>query len=181
MNKEQEKLVTDNINLIYYTIQKINGNIDELLDIGYISLCESALSYKKDIGIATFSTYATKCMLNCFNEYYRSNYYDKRKANSNTFSIYANMNNSNEEELSLVDILSDNVNFEEEVVHSIIIDNIIHLFSENKKYATYLTIVKMLLNGYKQCDIANALGKSKQNVNEMIKNIRKIIIERGII
>ena len=49
MNKEQEKLVTDNINLIYYTIQKINGNIDELLDIGYISLCESALSYKKDI------------------------------------------------------------------------------------------------------------------------------------
>lgn len=181
MNKEQEKLVTDNINLIYYTIQKINGNIDELLDIGYISLCESALSYKKDIGIATFSTYATKCMLNCFNEYYRSNLFDKRKANNNTFSIYADTTSSNEEELSLIDILSDDANLEEEIAYNIIVDNIINLFSENKKYATYLTIVKMLLNGYKQCDIANALGKSKQNVNEMIKNIRKIIIERGII
>lgn len=180
MNKEQEKLVVDNINLIYYTIQKVNGNIDELLDIGYISLCESALSYK-DTGVATFSTYATKCMLNCFNEYYRANYFDKRKANNNAFSIYADMTSSSEEELSLIDVLSDNTNLEEEVVHSIIIDNIINLFSENEKYETYLTIVKMLLKGYRQCDIANALGKSKQNVNEMIKNIRKIIIERGIV
>ena len=63
MTKEQEILVIENHNLIYYFIHKYNLSIEDYYDICAIGLCKAANTYDDKKGIK-FSTYAGVCIEN---------------------------------------------------------------------------------------------------------------------
>lgn len=57
MTPQQEKLVVDNYNLMYFYLHKFGYSIDEYIDVAMIGLCKAALTYDPDKG-AAFSTWA---------------------------------------------------------------------------------------------------------------------------
>lgn len=67
LNMEQQKLVEDNLNLVYFIVEKYfymnYGYIekDELVAEGFLCLCRCAKFYDKDKGVK-FSYYACKCI-----------------------------------------------------------------------------------------------------------------------
>lgn len=72
MSEEQQKLVTDNINLIFYYMHKHRLNLEDK-DVGYIALCKAAKGYNPELKIA-FSSYALRCIHNEFQiEHLRKN------------------------------------------------------------------------------------------------------------
>ena len=73
LNMEQQKLVEDNLNLVYFIVEKYfymnYGYIekDELVAEGFLCLCRCAKFYNKDKGVK-FSYYACKCIKNIWFE-----------------------------------------------------------------------------------------------------------------
>lgn len=69
MNKEQEKLINDNINFAYWLSHKwaktqSTLDVDELISISLFALTKAAISYKS--GKSQFNTYARFCIENEF-------------------------------------------------------------------------------------------------------------------
>ena len=64
MNKEQQKIVEDNMNLVPFMIGKLGlGNMyDDIIDIGWIGLCNGALTFNSNI--SKLSTYLCTCIKN---------------------------------------------------------------------------------------------------------------------
>ena len=61
LTPQQQKLVTDNHNLIFSFLHQHNFSTDEWYDLAAIGLCKAAMFFKKDLGLC-FSTYAYKVM-----------------------------------------------------------------------------------------------------------------------
>lgn len=72
MNDEQEKLVIDNMTLVHFIISKYYptfcGN-EDVIQSGMVGLCKAANTWKSSK--STFSTYASKCILNEIKRYFR--------------------------------------------------------------------------------------------------------------
>lgn len=66
LNKEQQKLVETNHNLIYSFAKSNNIDVEEFYDVLAIGLCKAALVYDENKGM--FSTLAYKCMSNSYNQ-----------------------------------------------------------------------------------------------------------------
>lgn len=61
MTKQQQQLVEDNINLVYYTIVRyypIHKGDEDIIQTGMIGLCRAAMDYNSEKG--AFSTYAIR-------------------------------------------------------------------------------------------------------------------------
>lgn len=72
MSKQQ--LVEDNMNLVYYLINKYYPTYlhdDDIIQEGMVGLCKAANSY--DSSKSKFSTYASCCILNQIRFYFREN------------------------------------------------------------------------------------------------------------
>ena len=68
LSNEQERLVLDNMKLVYNVVKKMGimqNSIDyeDIISIGTIGLIKSAITFNSLKGYA-FSTYATKCIKN---------------------------------------------------------------------------------------------------------------------
>ena len=67
LTEEQQKLVEENIRLVYFVIRKYypnllkGGEADDWVQIGSIGLCKAAMWFRPDVG-KTFSTYAAVCI-----------------------------------------------------------------------------------------------------------------------
>lgn len=61
LTREQQKLVEDNHNLIYFILRKMNLDDDEFYGIAAIGLCKAAMSYGTSNKVV-FSTYAHHAM-----------------------------------------------------------------------------------------------------------------------
>lgn len=74
MNDEQQKLVTDNMTLVHFLINRyyptFNGN-EDVVQTGMVGLCKAAKSW--DSSKSTFPTYASNCILNEIKNYFRKN------------------------------------------------------------------------------------------------------------
>ena len=74
MNDEQEKLVTDNMALVHFLINRyyptFNGN-EDVVQTGMVGLCKAAKTW--DSSKSTFPTYAGRCILNEIKNYFRVN------------------------------------------------------------------------------------------------------------
>ena len=72
MNKQ--KLIEDNINLVYYVVKKYYPNYlhdEDIIQEGMVGLCKAVNGYDSDK--SKFSTYATQCILNQIRYYFRQN------------------------------------------------------------------------------------------------------------
>jgi len=163
---EQQKLVEDNHNLIYFIINKYDLENDEYYDLLALSLCKAALTYKQEV--AKFSTYAITIMLKDIKRDKR--YWSRHKRNRN--------------EVSFIN-LDDTIYESDETYESIIPDfNANKGFSETeikillKEFAPKLTtfekdILIRLLKGETPNTIKDVYGCSRQYIYLIRKNIEK--------
>lgn len=179
MTKEQEKLVVDNIGLIYYVANKFNLDIDELIDIGYIGLCKGALSFdKNNKNKANFATYAIHCIHNEYVQFFHTNGSYKRKSDAEAISIYLKAHDDMEDVLIEDTLYSNECSVEDLVTTSITIEEILKAIRRKPRYRR---IVELLIEGYNQTEIAEILNMKKQSVSSMIGRIRNIITEKGVV
>ena len=118
MKTSRDNLVLENINLIYYVLKKYNlyNKLEEYYDIGMIGLVKAANNFDESKGY-TFSTYGISCIRSEVFGYIRRENNNKRKANYNTISLDTTINRkNNEKEITLLDVLSSDINIEEEII-----------------------------------------------------------------
>ena len=110
----EDKIVTDNINLIYHVLKKygLYRNLDEYYDVGLIGLVKGVKSYDNSKGYA-ISTYLVKCITTEVLAYQRKITMKKRGGGIKDISIYTPIN---DEENELLDVIPSNENIEENTI-----------------------------------------------------------------
>ena len=159
LTDEQRELAERNHNLIYKFAYKRNILIDEYYGILAIGLCKAAQIYDSDKGM--FSSVAFRCMENELCMYWRS--LQKKSCIPNEL-IYS--------------IDSDGKSFKEpfdsqpfiNLEYDIMIEELKDILNDNE-----MNIIKMLLDGKIQSEIAEKMGCKRQNVGYYIKEIKKKI------
>ena len=165
LTSEQQKLVSDNHNLIYKYIIKNNIDEEEYYDILCIGLCRAAKVFDESKG--RFSTIAFRCMENELNSYKRSQMKKSVIPEHLIISYDSTLQTYGEYDFSISeltndDCIDDDMGFESAFVE---FEN---KLSKNEKF-----IVSLLLNEVSQTNIAKMLGCKRQNVNYHMKKIRE--------
>lgn len=170
-----EKLVLDNINLIYLVLKrlKVYHKCDEYFDIGMIGLVKGAKSFNKDLGYSP-TTYLYKCI-------YNEIVMEFRKKEISTISL----NNPIDELHTFEDILSDEKTAESDYFlgyDNIIIDEAIKQLTKKEQI-----IIKSTFGFYKkqlsQTELAKLFGITQPQVSRIRKAALKklkIILERNM-
>ena len=167
---EQEKLILDNINLIYLCIKRmgIYKYLDDYFDIGIVGLVKGARSYDKTKNIKP-STYLYRCIYNEFALYFRKHYEDKNKEISLNKKIYSN----SEGELTLEDTLESRTNIEEDLIHKETIKELYNALSklslEEQKIIIY-TYELFNCDKLNQNQLSNVIGKSQAQISRIKNN-----------
>lgn len=164
LNEKQQKLVTDNYNLLYDYQHKFNIS-EEDVDLLMIGLCKAAATYN---GSAAFSTYAYKCMRTEI-------YYEWRKRKSvsaipidKTVHYNKHIDDSGTELLDIIaNSMSDNFICEKLLCEEV----------SKELEATDRLIFRYLRAGYRQTEIAQKLGVSRQRINQRVQKIRDIVMQ----
>ena len=173
LTEEQRKLIEENHNLIYGFLKINELDKDEYYDTAAFGLCKAAIKYDSSKGI--FSSFAYKCMTS---EMYHQWSYDARKCRIPKKIIYSYNhfhNVENNEQVVNTDLTSfewnKNNNHNRDVAD---------IITEKEKISKFLpllkeeewSIVKYLVSGFNQQEIADKFNISHQAVSEKIKNIR---------
>lgn len=184
----EERLVTDNINLIYFVLKKMNlyNQREEYYDVGMIGLCKAAQNFDPSRGYA-FNTYACSCIRSQILIYIRKKKTNKRKANDNVISlnitIYEDVSGT---KLTLEDLLPSKTNIEEELIEKEQIKNLYIALSKLKERE--LDIINALygLNGVEkltQQELSEKYNLSQSYIsrikNKSIKKLR-ILLKEGV-
>jgi len=167
MTKEQEQLVTDNHNLIYYYLKRHNLDISSYYDVCAIGLCKAAMSYDKNK--ASFATYALHIMHNEYLMDIRKNTLVKNK-DVYICSLDETLTNSKGEQFYRYEIVSNELSA---------YDNILPYNLEEILDKRQLQIVQLCLLGYTQYDIGIKLKLSQSYVSRILKQIKKILEAGG--
>ena len=153
MNDVKQQLVTDNMHLVYYLINKyyptFAGN-EDVMQEGMLGLCKAADTY--DESKSVFSTYACTCILNQIKMWFRNN----KKHNQN-LSLDYTISSDDGEVVSFMDTLVGS-----EDVDYIDYQNLFGDLSDTEK-----TICELLQSGYNQIEIGEKIGKSRTGVNKV--------------
>ena len=118
MRTDRDKLILDNINLIYYVLKQygLYKNKDEYYDICMIGLIKAADTFNESKGY-TFSTYGISCIRSELFGYLRKEKNNKRIANYKTISLDTTVCENEGKEITLLDTLSSDTDIEEEIIN----------------------------------------------------------------
>lgn len=165
LSKEQQKLVEDNINLIYYFIYKYKKYTLDLVDVGYIGLCKAALTFDKSKNIK-FATYASRCILNAFNMQLRR---DIKITQHEVMSLDKTLYNDDEDnQIDIIDLIPSNHNTEREVFFKDMQDKLYsYLYSIKERDRDIL--ISYLINNESQLDISRNLNMHQPTVSRLIR------------
>ena len=152
----RQKLIEDNINLVYFVI---NQNFpryrtdEDLVQVGMMGLCQAANAWDEDKGI--FSSFAVRGIYNAICKEFRC-----RNQQKFTYSLDYNYSDSEDECVSLGDILVGDLD-----VDWVDTDGLYDLLTEKER-----VIVDMRLKGLTLREISKEVGVSQQNIR---KHLRK--------
>lgn len=167
LNNEQQELIEVNHNLIYEFAKKKHLFIDDYYDILAIGLCKAAMVFNPEKG--EFSTIAFRCMENELNMQIRYENRMFRIPSDMLLSYDAPKDNDNAENNgSFLDGFADSCSVHDTVIGEMMSALLMNLLSEKQQQ-----IVRWLMDGKKQDEIAEALLCSQQSVSYYIKQIRK--------
>jgi RNA polymerase sporulation-specific sigma factor len=157
---DKSKLITDNINLVYYVLHKYyrySETDEDLIQAGMVGLCEAAEKYDQSLG--KFSVYAVKGIRN-----YMSFELKKRKKYANQVSLNSEVTFGDGEGdvTTLEDILPGDSDI---------------TFVDYDAYFSKLTerekrLVELRRLGYTFRDIAKDLGVSMQTTCDICRRIK---------
>lgn len=167
LTKTQQNLVTKNHNLIYEFAKKKHLPIEEYYDILAIGLCEASKIYNSSSG--EFSTIAFRCMDAELKDYYKYINREKRIPDDMILSYDAPKGGEDSDDNgNYLDTFSANHCVHDIVVSGIMSDILMNLLSDKEQ-----VIVKLLVNGMNQCNIAEHIDCKRQTVKYYIMQIRK--------
>ena len=189
MRTDRDKLILDNINLIYYVLKQygLYKSTDEYYDICMIGLVKAANTFDESKGY-TFSTYGISCIRSELFGYLRKEKNNKRIANYKTISLDTTVYENEGKEITLLDTLSSDTDIEEEIItkeqQELFIEALKVLDDVELKVLSYMYGI----NGCEeltQFEISKIVGFSQANVSRVGKRaINKIKyylkVNRGI-
>lgn len=167
LNKEQQELVEKNHNLIYEFAKNKGLAIDEYYGILAIGLCKAALAYDESKG--KFSTIAYCCMSNILKQHYR--YINRQRVIPEDKILSYNAQLNDDIDGSYIDTITDDCCVHDMIIDGITTESIMNTLNDREK-----NIVKLLIDGMKQHEIASILGCSRQNISYCVQQMRKKIV-----
>ena len=163
MTKEQEHLVTDNHNLIYFFLNKWGKTI-EYYDICAIGLCKAAITYDSSKSVK-FATYAGVCIENEIKIELR-----KQKK----YSVY-----SLDRTFSTLDGTGE-ITFGENLTTGLsAYDEILPYQLDELLNTQEYKLIALILEGYTQVEIGNIIGISQAQVSRMFSKIKQKLLKGG--
>lgn len=155
---DSEKLIIDNVNLIYIMLNKFNVDKDDYYDIGLIGLIKGARTYNETRGVAV-STYLCKCISN---EILQA----KRKNKLITVSLSEPL--KIDEKLCLEDILKSEKDNIKDCENKLILKELMSCLSK-KEYDIISGYFGINSYQYNQYALAKKYGISPSYVSRVIK------------
>lgn len=171
---ERNKLIEENINLVYYVVNRYFnkfGDYEEFIGEGFVGLIKAADSFENSKKLK-FSTYACNCIHNEICRYLNVQNYNCRKANIGASSIEEKIYDNSE--LTFKDLLECNEDYSIAYVNNLleIIDGL------NYKNAKFICLKRM--EGYGWREIGKMLGVSGECVRQTVVGVRHKLIRLGI-
>ena len=160
---ERDRLITDNVKLVYYIYEKLSKNVltishkDDIVSEGMIGLIKAARNFDKTKG-CKFATFAARCIQNEMLMFLRS----LNKRASHEISLNTPIGKDRDgNELCLLDVLEDeHGNPEAEIDKSV--------FKEKDKQ-----LVAAICKGYSQKEIAKELQVLQPTVSRRLSRLKK--------
>lgn len=156
----------DNEKLVFYVYSKLAptdfviNNKDDLIQEGYIGLLKAERSYNPAKGVK-FSTYATMCIRNAMLLYMRQIKKDKRNTSLNSIL-------DEENQFELVDVLSEDSNFENKIMVDFI-------FNSEELDEKEQIVLKRLYDGYTQIEIKKEFKVGHRFFKRLFDKLKVII------
>lgn len=167
LNEQQKELAEKNHNIIYWIAKKHGLDIEEYYGDLAIALCKAAYHYDESTGY-TFTTYAQKCLENRIKDLARMKK-QTIEGNEEVVSLDSICYTDDGLPIALEDtVVSNTESFESAIINKISLKNFAKSLDNREKH-----ILKELLLGKTQQQIAEGLQLSNQRVNQIIKKIRK--------
>ena len=156
----KQKLVEDNMNLVYFLVNRYYPTFvtdEDIIQCGMMGLCRAANSWEEEKG--TFSTFAGTCILN---EICRE--FKRRSRQPSSISLECRRFSSDDEKNTLGDTL-----IGDEDVDFVDYDTFYNLLTPMDK-----EIVKYKQQGVTNKDIGKILGCSGTSVDKHLRKMRRI-------
>lgn len=172
LNDDQKRIVEENHNLIYKFAQNYHLDLEQYYDVLAIGLCRAAFHYKGNTEYQ-FSTYAFKVMKNEYLNTYRSQYGCKRNEGDKYLVSYNDQkfSKSVEGECEMLDFLgSSDEDMIDDVLTSVIEDDLVSRFDKKN----HKQMVRLLLNGHSQLEVAKIMDVSHTMVYHIRKKLQNI-------
>lgn len=165
LNEKQQKLVTENHNLIYGYAHQKNLLIDDYYDILAIGLCNAAKAYDENKG--KFSTIAYRCMENELrshrnSEHKKSSIPHELIISYNAPTSYDYVNNRDIFLENFLDLKSYN-----DMMYATMFPEIENMLTNREN-----VVIKLLQDGFSHSEIAEKLGCHRSNITYFVGRIR---------
>lgn len=167
-----DKLIEHNLRLVAHIVKKyytIGYDQDDLISIGTIGLIKAVGTFKNDKNIR-LATYASRCIENEILMYFRAS----KKSAQDVYINDAVDVDKDGNSLTLIDIIPDKTDIENEIVTKIRIENLNSIFDKVLSKREQMIInMRYGINGeaeYTQREIAKKLGISRSYVSRIEKS-----------
>ncbi len=167
---DRDKLVTDNMRLVYHLYEKLTKNPltenykDDIVSSGMLGLVKAANAFDEMRGVK-FSTYAARCITNEMLMFIRR----MNRQVPHEVSLYAPVGTDEKgHTLCYADILECDGDCPEKAIASLTVESFIRKQSETDR-----EIIDALRQGYKQREIADMLGVKQSTVSRKIRRIKQ--------
>ena len=172
-SEEQEKLVLENLGLVYYMVNKLGvapNNYEDIVSIGTIGLIKAASTFEKSKNIK-FATYAARCINNEIFMYFR-----KENKNANNLLMddpIANDKDGNE--ITIGETIEDSSsNFMDTLAERDTIERLFNIILNFPKHREKLIILYMIA-GMNQDYIGATLNVSQSYISRLEKKLKNEI------
>lgn len=161
---DQQRIVSENHNLIYSLANKKSINLDEYYDVLAIGLCKAAIAFDNTKG--KFSTLAYTVMLNEYKQELRKQQNERAIPQDKLLSFDVPIQTDQDSQFaSFADVIPDNnVQVEQEAIHALTYKSLSSKLKPDEQ-----VIFAILLDDKNQSEIASELGGSAD------KGLRKTI------
>lgn len=167
-NKDYDTLIKENEKLVYNFIKRYNiknkEEYEDILQCGRLGLYKAALNF--DTKYNNFCTFASRCILNEINMYFRL----EKKCNPvNIMSIESAIynNGKDDKEIKIIDTIEDKNAYNPEII-----SYIGFIFKNNKFSDRDKLIFSLYLKGEKQAEIAKRVNLTQAQVSRILIKIK---------
>lgn len=165
LTTEQQNLVTENHNLIYKFIHTKNLSVDEFYDICAIALCEAAVDWKDR---CKFSTFAWERMNSRLKNYWKYKHKKSKILDNLILSYNTPLKKKGiKTDESYFSILPDDSSLQDTTVSNMFCLMFLNILTDKERM-----IVKFLVEGKTQEDIADILHCQQSNISQYVTRIK---------